>query len=183
VPVPPVVVPPPVDGSVVVPVPPVAVPPPVDGPVPVPTLAVPPPVVAPPVVASEVPVEPAGLDASLAAGAAAEPRVPEPVVAEPVVAVPAAEVPDADAPAGEEPLFGSREACTGPMNTRSMPSWRGGVQSALLLRACSHESPSEGAADATPCGRKTAPLTSTATISGLQASCPNMSGGPPDDRW
>jgi hypothetical protein len=146
-----------------------------------------PPVVAPPVVASEAPVEPAGLVPPVAGAAAEslvpEPLVPEPVVAEAVVAVPTVELPDADVPAGEEPLFGGREACTGPMNTPSTPSWRRGVQSTLLLRTCSHDRPSDGAADATPCGRKTAPLTSTATVSGLQASYPNMSGDPPDDRW
>jgi hypothetical protein len=138
---------------------------------------------------SEVPVEPAGLDPLL--GAAGEPPAPEAVaaeaeeavVAEPVVAVPAAELPDTDVPAGDEPLLGSRGALTGPMNTPSTPSWRSGVQVPPLLRICSQDGPFPGVAEATPCGRKTAPLTRTATVSGLQASCPNMSGGPPDDLW
>jgi hypothetical protein len=158
-------------------VPPVAVPP-----------AAVPPVAVPPTVVSEVPVEPAGLEPLLPADAAVEPLVPEllvpePVVAEPVVAVPAAELPDTDVPAGDDPLFGPRGPCTGPMNTPSTPSWRSGVQVPPLLRICSQDGPFPGVAEATPCGRKTAPLTRTATVSGLQASCPNMSGGPPDDRW
>ena len=79
-------------------------------------------------------------------------------------------------------------SATGPMNTPSTPSWRSGLQLSgrcgLLggdLRAGDGVDGAGRGRDATPCGRKRRRLTSTATASGRQASCPNMSGGPPDD--
>ena len=77
---------------------------------------------------------------------------------------------------------------TGPMNTPSTPSCFSGLQLREPLRSsaeiCEQVTVSMVpgvAATATPCGRKPAALTTTATATGRHTFCPNICGGPPDD--
>ena len=87
------------------------------------------------------------------------------------------------------PPAGLADGDTGPMNRPSTPSCRSGRQLSEPLRisadSCEQETVSivlGVAATAIPCGRKAAAPTTTVTAAGRQILCPNMSGGPPDDR-
>jgi hypothetical protein len=103
-------------------------------------------------------------------GAEVGDELANPVLAEPVNRRPATEEPLRWA----SPPWSVRGSSCGPTN--GFAAARGeGVQSARLLRASALSwaqvalsSLSGGAAAATPCGRKTAPLTSNATVSGRQ---------------